>query len=216
MSLPALATKRRDRPMALTPTPGQILGPYYPLSPDPGADGDAARRPGAAHDPAGTKVRIEGHVLDTTGRPLPGVLVEIWQCDANGIYPHPKAPKSAQVDPDFEGYARCITAADGTYAFRALRPVSYPGRAPHIHVKVTAPGAEPLITQIYVEGEPENRDDFALLRATQPERAALIIPFRPVSGPDVQFAGRFDIVLDHRRQDPAGPRERRDADALPR
>ena len=49
---------------------------------------------------------------------------------------------------------RVATGPDGTYGFRTIRPVPYPGRTPHIHVALAAPGRAPLVTQFYVAGEP--------------------------------------------------------------
>jgi protocatechuate 3,4-dioxygenase beta subunit len=69
----------------------------------------------------------------------------------------------------------------------------YPGRAPHIHVAVRLPGQAPLVTQLYVEGAPENDGDWLLQQAEDPE--ALIVPFRPIEAPDAALAAQFDLVL---------------------
>ena len=68
-------------------------------------------------------------------------MVEIWQCDAHGIYNHPRSPGQSRRDAGFQGYGRTGIDAAGRYAFRTIRPVAYPGRTPHIHFKVHAPGA---------------------------------------------------------------------------
>lgn len=182
-----------DRP-PLSPTPGQILGPYYPPNPDPDADFDLTRWPGAAEAAPGPTILLSGRVRATDRRPLGGALVEVWQCDSSGRYRHPDAPETALVDPRFEGYGRVVTGADGGYAFRVLRPVPYPGRTPHVHFKVTAAGHAPLITQMYVAGEAANAGDFALAQAGD-QRARLVVDLRPAErGPDALTA-RFDIVL---------------------
>ena len=182
-----------DRP-PLAPTPGQILGPYYPPNPNPDADFDLTRLPGAAEAAQGPTILLSGRVLATDGSPAAGALVEVWQCDRAGRYRHPDAPETALVDPRFEGYGRVVAGADGAYAFRVLRPVPYPGRTPHVHFKVTADAFAPLITQMYVAGEAGNADDFALARAGD-QRARLVVALQPADrGPDA-WTVRFDIVL---------------------
>ncbi len=179
----------------LRPTPGQILGPFYPPVRNPEADNDITRFPDQ-NAAAGPKIEVSGQVLDTQGRPAQGVLVEIWQCDSKGIYRHPDAPETENVDPNFEGYGRFVTGADGRYSFRALKPVSYPRRTPHLHFKLQADGFETLVTQMYVDGEPENDDDFALLRVEDEEqRQRLISTLVPTQAGDVDFTAAFTIVL---------------------
>jgi protocatechuate 3,4-dioxygenase beta subunit len=55
------------------------------------------------------------------------------------------------------------TGATGAYAFTTSPPGVYPGRPPHIHVKVTAPGHKPLTTQLYPrDGEKTIRFDLVV------------------------------------------------------
>jgi len=195
VAAPAIAQGRR-----LTPTPAQTEGPYYPQSLPQDTDADLLHFSGAAGPPQGTPALVSGRVLDTMGRPIVGARVEIWQCDAQGRYHHvaresgPRPP-----DPNFQGFGRMNTDAEGRYVFRTIRPVPYPGRTPHIHYNVVAPDRRRLITQLYVEGESGNQTDFALQGVRNAEaRAALIRPFRPA--PDVGLGPRglsatFDIVI---------------------
>ena len=85
---------------------------------------------------------------------------------------------------------------DGGYRFRTIKPAPYPGRTPHIHFAVVAPGAPRWTTQMYIAGEPGNQTDFLLNRVRDPERRArLIVPLRAAE--DIEpgaLAGRFDIV----------------------
>ena len=182
-----------DRP-PLTPTPGQILGPYYPPNPDADADFDLTRWPGAAEAASGPTILLEGRVLSSDGSAVAGALVEVWQCDRSGRYRHPDAPETDLVDPRFEGYGRVTAASDGSYAFRVLRPVPYPGRAPHVHFKVTAADHVPLITQMYVLGEAGNADDFALAHAGD-RRARLVVRLEAANHGQDTWSATFDIVL---------------------
>ena len=94
---------------------------------------------------------------------------------------------------------RASTRADGAYAFQTIRPVPYPGRTPHIHVAVAAPGRRepPLVTQLYVAGEPLNERDglFNALRDPR-QRDALMLRPEPADRvePGALLALR-DIVL---------------------
>lgn len=164
----------------LTPTPPQTRGPFYPVAFPADTDADLVRVRGAAAEAMGTVAHLRGRVTDTAGTPIPGALVEIWQCDAQGRYRHPRAPETHLFDGNFQGYGRAVTDARGAYAFRTLRPAPYPGRTPHIHVQVTPPGGAVLVTQLYVAGEPLNARDGLLGRIRDPRaRDAVIIPFVP-------------------------------------
>ncbi|MEL6317433.1 MAG: intradiol ring-cleavage dioxygenase, partial [Pseudomonadota bacterium] len=60
----------------LAPTPGQILGPYYPVAPDPAADADLTRWPGAERRAEGARLEVDGRVRDQRGRAVAGALIE--------------------------------------------------------------------------------------------------------------------------------------------
>lgn len=73
--------------------------------------------------------------------PLAGALVDVWHCDADGIYSG-VADRSADTRGQkwLRGYQ--VTDANGTAAFTTIYPGWYPGRTIHIHFKVrTAPDA---------------------------------------------------------------------------
>jgi protocatechuate 3,4-dioxygenase beta subunit len=131
------------------------------------------------------------------GKPIAGARVEIWQCDANGRYIHSADRGSRPRDSAFQGFGRTVSGPDGSYRFRTIRPVPYPGRTPHIHFAVTAPGRGELVTQMYVAGEAQNERDglYAGLRDPR-QRAALTVRLEPASGIEAgALAGSFDIVL---------------------
>ena len=178
-------------------TPAQTRGPFYPVTLPADTDADLVRLRGAAAEAMGTVTHLSGRITDTVGTPVPGALVEIWQCDAQGIYRHPRAPRTERFDPNFQGFGRALTNARGTYAFRTLRPVPYPGRTPHIHVQVTRPAGAALVTQLYVAGEPLNARDGLLNGIRDPRaRAAVIIPFTPADRLEPgALRAVFDIVL---------------------
>ena len=152
---------------------------------------------GAGAKAKGDIVHLAGRVLDEDERAVPGARVEIWQCNAFGRYHHPRDSRDAPLDPGFQGYGETVSAADGAWRFRTIKPVAYPGRAPHIHFIVTAPGGGKLITQMYVEGEKLNARDGLLNSVRDPVlRRSLIVEL--VAAPELEpdaLGGRFEIVL---------------------
>jgi protocatechuate 3,4-dioxygenase beta subunit len=157
----------------------------------------------------GPRIIVHGRVLDERGKAVPGALVEVWQTNAAGRYRHKKDGYLAPLDPNFGGCGRTISAADGSYSFRTVRPAPYPWpnggndwRPAHIHFSIFGSGfAQRLITQMYFEGDPLIPLDPILGAIT--DRAAieqLTAPFdmeRTI--PMDATAYRFDIVLRGRR-----------------
>jgi len=183
---------------AMPPTPAQTAGPFYPLTLPQDSDNDLIHVAGRDGTAKGTVTYVSGRVLDPDGRPVAGARVEIWQCDANGRYHYVRDERAGPpLDENFQGYGQAATDGTGGYRFVTIRPVSYPGRTPHIHFAVSGPGFPRFITQMYVAGEPQNERDSLLMSVRDPAaRARLIVPLRPApeAGQDA-LAGTFDIIL---------------------
>lgn len=182
---------------ALTPTPRQTPGPFYPRDLPLDSDNDLVSVAGRDRQAAGQVVHIFGRVFDQGGRALPNLRVEIWQCDAFGRYHHPRDGGAA--DPNFQGFGRMAVDPEAGYRFRTIKPVPYPGRAPHIHFAIAGQGIERLTTQMYVAGEALNARDGILRRLSDSARAGVVVDL--ASAPEIEpgaLAGRFDIVLDDR------------------
>lgn len=177
-------------------TAAQTRGPFYPVELPLDRDNNLVNVAGRGEPANGQVTHVFGRVIDVEGRPIPGARIEIWQCNAFGRYHHPGDRGPAPIDPNFQGFGQTVSAADGTYRFRTIKPVQYPGRTPHIHFEVTA-GGSVLTTQMYVDGEPGNLRDGPLNSIRDPrQRAALIVPFAPA--PQVEpgaLAGEFQIVM---------------------
>ena len=169
---PALAAARRAM-ASITE------GPYYP-SPayraqriDWDADLTTVRSAGAAPARArGEYLDLNGAVVDPDGRAIDQADVEIWQCDVDGSYRHPRGA-GPHVDAGFQGFGSVQSDAQGGYRFRTIRPVPYSGRTPHIHVKVRHPSFGELTSQLFVAGEPANQRDF-LYRSLSADQLASV------------------------------------------
>jgi hydroxyquinol 1,2-dioxygenase len=184
-----------------------VLGPFYvsgakdmPMWADIGGDA-----PGA---PA----YVSGRVLDVSGAPIAGAVLDVWQTDGEGFY-------DVQRPGGNEQYARgrFTTGADGRYGFKTVKPVSYPvptdgpvgkmllgmGRHPyrpaHVHVIATAPGCDRVATHLFVEG-----DDYLDSDAVFGVKHSLVVEFREHSagpapdGKDSSMpfcSARFDFRL---------------------
>lgn len=176
-------------------TPSQMPGPFYPVTPPLHKDNDLTRVEGRSGHAAGDISDLHGRVLDLNGRPMAGLRVEIWQCDANGRYRHPRDRQNVAEDPNFQGFGHTLTDDEGRYRFRTIRPVPYPGRTPHIHAAVFQEGTQPFVTQIYVAGEPLNLRDGLFMRVPEALRPLLLAEFVPAEDPVAVFSAKFDFVL---------------------
>ena len=175
-------------------TPRQMLGPFYPDKTPIDNDNDLTTVVGRDRVAIGQVSHLFGQVLNSTGQSIVGAQIEIWQCDAFGRYSHPK--DGGGKDRSFQGYGRTRSGSNGEYRFKTIRPVPYPGRTPHIHMRVVTKTGE-LVTQIYVEGEQLNNSDFILnsIRDTQ-ARKSLIVPFVTKSGySSNELAAEFNPVV---------------------
>jgi protocatechuate 3,4-dioxygenase, beta subunit len=158
----------------LMPTPAQSEGPFYPDQALADADFDLLKNGNTAYT-AGQPAWVSGVVRDLAGQPVSGALVEIWQCDHEGTYRHSRSSGNAPMA--FQGFGKVQVGADGRYRFRTIKPVPYPGRPPHIHVKVKLGSKELLTTQMYVAGEQTNGRDFLLRNIRSEERSLLEAAF---------------------------------------
>ncbi len=138
-------------------TPSSVLGPFHIRgAPDLQVGGDLRK------DNAGTTVLVRGRVTDSSGAPIPGAELEIWQTADNGLYSN-----QDPAQPDYNLRAHMTADDEGRYAFTTVRPAPYtvpddgpvgellratgrhPWRPSHFHFIVTAEGYESLITELF-------------------------------------------------------------------
>jgi protocatechuate 3,4-dioxygenase beta subunit len=200
-------------PFRLEQTLTEVTGPIFAggwAGPDAA---DLTR--GHQGPPLGERIIVTGRVLDEDARPVPGTLVELWQCNAAGRYRHPVDQHDAPLDPNFDGIGQVITNERGEYRFVTIKPGAYPWlngpnawRPAHIHFGVFGPAfATRLITQMYFPGDPLLALDAIFLGV--PDKAArerLVAAYAPEIGePQWALGYRFDIVLRGREATPFEP-----------
>ena len=190
------AVNHREREGATETT---VLGPFYV--------GEHKSMPhGADISPTldGERMFVRSRVTDLAGKPLAGVSIDIWHADDAGFYDSQK-PTYAVEGPSSR--ARFVTDADGRFFFRTILPCSYPiptdgpvgeiirqaerhpFRPAHVHFLVDAPGYEPLVTHVFMEGDKYLDSDVVFgvkdeLICTIEARTDPVMPDgKPVDGP---------------------------------
>lgn len=197
----AFFTQRGAFAQALVLTPSTTEGPYYPDQLPLDQDNDLIVINDHVTPAIGTPTWISGRILDRNGSPARGALVEIWGADDYGSYIHSRGANAAngnRKDGNYQGYGRFLTASDGLYLFRIVKPGLYPGRTRHMHFKITfANGGGSLTTQLMFEGESQNANDNILSGISNAaQRASVIRPLVPVpDSPVGALACSFDMTM---------------------
>ena len=181
IALPALASSRR----ILAP---MTDGPFYPVRTwrerwsDWDADLTRVERDGRVLAARGELLGLEAVVTDTRGRLIDGAEVEIWQCDVMASYRHPRVPaEPGRFDPGFQGFGATRSDSRGALRFRTIKPVPYPGRTPHIHVKLRHASFGELTSQLFIAGDPGNERDFLWRQVDEADRPALAMALLPAA-----------------------------------
>lgn len=181
----------------LARTPRLTEGPFYPDKLPLDTDNDLVIVNDSITPAVGEITHLTGKVLSASGEPIRDAVVEIWQVDGKGVYLHSADSGRRTRDTNFQGFGRFTTDRSGEYRFRTIKPVPYPGRCPHIHVKVKKGGRELLTTQLFVNGHAQNRTDmvFRGLRSAF-DRELVLVDFTPIKGSKIgELSARFDIVI---------------------
>lgn len=188
----------------LRETASQTAGPYVHIGLAPGAAGFSIYdrelgRDIAGPNAAGERVRVEGRVIDGMGAAVKDVLLEVWQANAAGLYPHPEG--GGPVEEGFRGWGRAISDFDtGEWGFDTVKPGATRDRnagtqAPHLNFWIVARGINiGLNTRMYFgdEAGANAADPVLNLIEWVDRRATLIAPRSMREGRPVY---RFDIRL---------------------
>ncbi len=162
------------------PTTTDILGPFY-------RPGSPLRTNLVPAGSKGTPLELSGVIFKEDGStPLEGALIEAWQCDENEHY------DNTSDDYLFRGATK--TDQEGKYHFNTIVPVPYKAspsswRPAHIHLLISSPQCQDLITQIYFKGDPHIDDDSSSASPTAANRILEI----ETSG--TQKTVQFNVVM---------------------
>ncbi len=160
-------------------TPRTTEGPFYPKPAMrfDDIDNDLVKVDDMVKEAGGDIILLKGRVVSREGEPLANHRIEIWQCDVNGRYLHARDRHRGDYDNGFQGFGHDMTDDEGWYQFRTIKPTIYPGRAPHIHVKVLDGNRELLTTQFYIAGYKFNGSDglYRRLSAEEAESVSMVI-----------------------------------------
>ncbi|MGO4566664.1 intradiol ring-cleavage dioxygenase [Rhizobium sp. 2YAF20] len=193
-----------------------VLGPFH-------VDGAPELAMGAniCLDQKGEDMFIHGRILDTSGSPVEGAVIDVWQANDEGFYD----VQQQGIQPDFNLRGVFRTGPDGRYWFRAVKPKYYPipddgpvgqllnqlGRHPyrpaHLHYIIKAKGFDALVTHIFDPDDPYINSD-----AVFGVKESLLADFKrthdTVRARDYGFEGDFwdvehDFVLARKGEAPS-------------
>ncbi len=178
-------------------TASSVLGPFY-LEGAP----EVASGSDLTGEMQGEPVVVRGRVKDVQGNPIPAAELDVWQTAPNGLYDIQDPDQ-----PEFNLRAKVRADAEGAYAFRTMKPVSYPiphdgpvgllmravgrhfQRPAHIHFIVSAKGYEPVVTQLFTEGD-EYLDSDAVFGVKE----SLVVDY--LKQGDGDYTVNYDFVLE--------------------
>ncbi|NLY64072.1 MAG: intradiol ring-cleavage dioxygenase [Alcaligenaceae bacterium] len=155
-------------------------------------------------DGVGESCLFEGCVLDLEGNPVAGARIDVWSDNADGFYD----VQQPGIQPKWNNRGIFTTGADGKYCFVGIKPVAYPiptdgpvgkmllemGRHPfrpaHMHVLVTAPGFQKVVTHTF-----SGDDDYLTSDAVFGVKQTLVAPYERVEKGETVWRSPFDFVL---------------------
>ncbi|KAJ4178556.1 hypothetical protein NW755_013094 [Fusarium falciforme] len=156
-----------DHPKPPSSTQGTVLGPFHAHGAENVDSGETI-----SHDPEGEPLLVVCSVKDSQGTPLGGVEIDVWETDSKGFYDVQYADREG-----FDNRAVLHSDQQGKFHFKAIVPVPYPipddgpvgqllkllnrhpYRPSHMHFKFNKAGYDPLITALYLRGDPYEDSD---------------------------------------------------------
>ena len=197
IALPAWAQPARVK------LPEVSEGPFYPskrwraqLS-DWDADLTRVQNGGQTLAAGGEHLGLQLQVVDSAGKAVDRVEFEIWQCDINAVYRHESDSQrdESRMDRGFQGFGSAFTSAQGTVAFRTIKPVAYPGRTPHIHIKLRHATFGELTSQLFLAGDPGNTGDGIWRRLGAQRQSALDLHLQPAQADGLRWRAQHVVVV---------------------
>lgn len=185
-----------NHPKPTTATEGTVLGPFH-------TDDAKAFKSGESicSEDKGEPCLVRCSIKDTTGRPITGATVDVWETDNTGHYDIQYKDRS---HPDCRGIL--TSDENGEFWFRAVRPVPYPVpddgpvgellrklrrhsyRPSHMHFLIAKPGFDTLVTSLFVRGDPYESSD-----AVYGVKSSLIVDMTKIA--DEAVAEKFNLSV---------------------
>jgi protocatechuate 3,4-dioxygenase alpha subunit len=188
--------------MSIKQTPSQTVGPFFAYGLTPEQYGYALDSiagsdlvPADYPTETGTRIRIEGNVIDGAGTPINDAMIEIWQADEQGRYSSRSRAQRRNVG--FVGFGRCGTGTDPDlrYVFETLKPGAVDAsQAPHISFVVFMRGLPTHVyTRMYFPEDTSAHEDDPVLNSVPEERRSTLIAERVDDNGATVY--RFDIHM---------------------
>jgi len=137
------SAKQPETPVCNAPTLPAMTGPFFtPRSPE--------RTSLIEKGTNGDRMMLTGRVLGADCKPIAGALLDFWQTDGSGNYDN--------IGYKLRGHQ--FADKNGAFSLQTVVPGEYPGRTPHLHVRVRGSSGPLLTTQLYFPGHPKNEPDF--------------------------------------------------------
>ncbi|SVC55749.1 uncharacterized protein METZ01_LOCUS308603, partial [marine metagenome] len=130
-------------------TSDDILGPYF-------VEGAPLRTVIAHSDEPGQRLFVSGRILQNDCEtPISGAMLELWHANDAGCYSiNLECNTGNPGNDEFNLRGKMFSNENGQYAFETILPGYYANRPKHIHIKITTPDGEVLISQIYFDSDP--------------------------------------------------------------
>ena len=130
-------------------TTDDILGPYF-------VQGSPIRTIIAHSNEPGQRLFLSGRILQNDCEtPISGAMIEVWHANDAGCYSiNLDCTTGNPENDDYNLRGKMFSNESGYYAFETILPGHYANRPKHIHIIITTPNEEVLVSQIYFEGDP--------------------------------------------------------------
>lgn len=190
-------------------TQAQMEGPYRLSAPV---------RTDVTEGKSGIPFELSIQVVASDGcTPLPGLLAEIWHCDAAGVYSgHPDLSRDLYGSMEYVGWdfskTRDASNAElwlrgaqrtddmGIVRFKTIFPGWYDMRAPHIHFKIGGPKRELFTSQFYFDDSVANE----IYRDNPDYKAFGESPYNPKNDLGIMLVGGAEGLILDVEQDGSG------------
>ncbi len=181
----------------LARTPRLTEGPFYPPRLPLDTDNDLIIINKSITPAVGEITHLSGRVLSLAGEPINNAVVEIWQCDNNGVY-LAQGTRGGRSDKNFQGFGTLHHGDQGRISLpdHQAGPVPRPHAA---HSRQGQEGREGIADHADLRQRPSRRTSETVSSASirdSFERELVLVDFKPIKESKIgELSARFDIVV---------------------